>query len=83
MVKYKESVNDPFENTLLTDVSFDFDLWSNLHPGIGIEWMGSQLELEKCKSQYLLINQDKNIEGYEKKGSTEYGYLYEKRRLAN
>lgn len=77
MVKYKKSVNDPFENTLLTDVLFDFELWSNLHPGIGIEWLGSQLELEKCKSQYLLINQDKDIAGYEKKGLTEFGYLYE------
>ena len=81
VIKYNESFKDPFKNTLLTDVFFDFDLWSNLHPGIGIEWIGSQLELEKCKSQYLLINQDKDIEGYEKKGSTEFGYLYEKRRL--
>lgn len=37
MVKYKENVVEPFENTILTDIPFDFDLWSNLHPGIGIE----------------------------------------------
>ena len=45
------------------------------------EWLGPEFELEKCKSQYLLINLDRDIEGYEKKGSTEFGYLYEKRKL--
>lgn len=65
---------------MLTDVPFDFELWSNLHPGIGIEWITSGFNLENCKSKYLLINKNENLNGYENMGKTEFGYLYEKRR---
>lgn len=78
VVQYSENAIDPFENTILTDVFFDFELWSNLHPGIGIEWLASDLKLENYKSKYLLINENKDINGYENKGRTEFGYLYEK-----
>ncbi len=38
IVKYDENAKNPFENTLLTDSPFDFTLWSNLNPGIGIQY---------------------------------------------
>ena len=80
VVEYEVDASDPFENTLLTDVPFDFELWSNLHPGIGIEWLIPGSNLENYKSKYLLINKNQNINGYENRGKTEFGYLYEKRR---
>ena len=86
VVQYEEDADDPFENTIATNVPFDFELWSNLEPGIGIEFLMPDFELESCKSKYLLINKDKdedeeddeNIEiaGYENKGKTDFGYLY-------
>ncbi len=81
VVQYKIDVKDPFENTIATDVEFDFELCSNLHPGIGIEWLPSDFNLENCKSKYLLINKNQNINGYERKGKTEFGYLYEKEKV--
>lgn len=80
-MKCNENFKDPFENTMLTDVCFDLELWSNVHPGIGIQRLGdSRMDFKKCKSQYLLIKQDADISGYEKKCLTEFGYLYEKMR---
>ena len=91
MVQYEEDASDPFENTISTNVAFDFELWSSLDPGIGIQWLTSDFELEDCKSKYLLINKDKNGHGededesededieiaeYENKGKTDFGYLY-------
>ena len=91
VVQYEEGASDPFENTIATNVPFDFELWSNLEPGIGIEFLMPDFELESCKSKYLLINKDKNqnsedkdesededieIAGYESKGKTDFGYLY-------
>ncbi len=81
VVQYDMDVIDPFENTIATDVVFDFELWSNLHPGIGIEWLTPNFNLENCKSKYLLINKNQNINGYENKGKTEFGYLYEKKKV--
>lgn len=81
VVQYEMDVKDPFENTIATDVAFDFELWSNLHPGIGIEWITPDFNLENCKSKYLLINKNENLNGYENKGKTEFGYLYEKKKV--
>ena len=78
VVKYKVNVEDPFENTILTDIPFDFDLWSNLDPGIGIEWLGPEFKFENLKSEYLLINKNQKIVGYKNRGKTEFGYLYER-----
>ena len=78
VVKYKVNVKDPFENTILTDIPFDFDLWSNLDPGIGIEWLGPEFKFENLKSEYLLINKNQKIVGYKNRGKTEFGYLYER-----
>lgn len=74
VVKYDETAAEPFENTILVD-NFDFAFWSNLHPGIGIEFGGIQ---DNLKSKYILINIDNEICGYTCKGATEFGYLYTK-----
>lgn len=77
VVKYDENAENPFENTLATDNWFNFELWSNLHPGIGIQWL-SERPLENLKSKYLLLNTDQLIEGYEQHGLTDFGCLYVK-----
>lgn len=59
VVQYESDASDPFKNTISTNVAFDFELWSSLDPGIGIQWLTSDFELEDCKSKYLLINKDK------------------------
>ena len=56
VVQYETDAGDPFENTISTNVPFDFELWSGLDPGIGIQWLTSDFELEDCKSKYLLID---------------------------
>ncbi len=71
-VKYNESATDPFENTMVTN-NIDFELWSKLHPGIGIEFGVPQ---ENLKSKYILINTNLEIHGYTFKRITEFGYLY-------
>lgn len=81
VVQYEMYASNPFENTIATNVTFDFDLWSSLHPGIGVEWLTSDFNLENCKSKYLLINKNQNINGYENKGKTEFGYLYKKKKV--
>ena len=81
VVQYEMNVRDPFENTIATDVEFDFEFSSRLHPGIGIEWLTPDFNLENCKSKYLLVNRNENINGYDSKGKTEFGYLYEKKKV--
>ncbi len=75
VIKYNEDAENPFENTLATDNWFNFELWSNLHPGIGIQWLYER-PLENLKSKYLLLNTDQPIEGYEQQGLTDFGCLY-------
>lgn len=71
-VKYDVNENDPFKNTILTD-NFNFYLWSNVEPGIGIEFGSLN---DHLRSKYLLLNLNSEINGYINKGKTDFGYLY-------
>lgn len=73
VVKYNENASDPFENTILISNFFNFELWSKLHPGIGIEFGCIQ---DGVKSKYVLIDANTEIRGYTYEGATEFGHLY-------
>lgn len=59
---------------------FDFSLYFQLQPGIGIEFCGLEPQPpENIKSKYILYSENYPFKGFEYIGKTKFGHLYVKK----